>query len=184
MSKPTRKNFNKQVQMHLACATDPFRPATQHIWFRGGFAYATDTHILVRNRIEEISNLTGPEIDLLDGKAIHADVYREILKYNTITVTDDGIECTHANFKAFYYFAGGMNMPSFEKITQDSILRPHVPQSRISFDMQLMQQLHKALYKSEQCIATFKGTGRAIVFESRDPHISSVGLIMPIYLPE
>ena len=144
MSKPTRKNFNKQVQMHLACATDPFRPAMRHIWFRGGFAYATDTHILVRNRIEEISNLTGPEIDLLDGKAIHADVYREILKYNTITVTDDGIECTHANFKAFYYFAGGMNMPSFEK----DYPRQHPPSRRATVTHQLRHAAHAAAPQS------------------------------------
>lgn len=48
MANETKNNFNKKVQMHLACSKDDYRPETQCIFFNNGFAYATDTHILYR----------------------------------------------------------------------------------------------------------------------------------------
>ena len=46
-NKETRRvNFNKSLQMHLACATDDLRVAMEHIYFQDGFAYASDAHVL------------------------------------------------------------------------------------------------------------------------------------------
>ena len=73
MANETKNNFDKKVQMHLACSTDDFHPETQCVFFNNGYAYATDTHILVRNRISEISGLNESEIEALNGKFLHAD---------------------------------------------------------------------------------------------------------------
>lgn len=48
--KDDKKNFNKKVKMHLACADDELRPALACIYFKNDFAYASDGHILVRNK--------------------------------------------------------------------------------------------------------------------------------------
>ena len=79
-----RINFNKDVHMHLACAKDDFRPQMQCIYFKDGFAYATDAHVLVKNDLTACSNLDPEQIALLDGKLLHADHYKDILKYDTI----------------------------------------------------------------------------------------------------
>ena len=44
-----RNNFNKKVQMHLACSGySPTRPEMCCIYFRNGFAYASDGYILAK----------------------------------------------------------------------------------------------------------------------------------------
>lgn len=84
MANETKNNFNKKVQMYLACSVDDHRPETQCIFFNNGFAYATGTHILVRNRISEISGLNESEIEALNGKFLRADFYKDMLKYDSI----------------------------------------------------------------------------------------------------
>lgn len=98
-------NFNKKVQMHLACSVySPTRPEMCCIYFRNGFAYASDGHILAKNRISEISGLEDHEITALDGKFLHADFYKDMLKYDNIMIAEDGIECSKDNDKVFFIF--------------------------------------------------------------------------------
>ena len=180
-----KNNFNKKVQMHLACIKDDdFRKEMECIYFNNGFAYATDTRILVRNRISEISGLEEHEIAALDGKFLHADFYKDILKYDNILIAEDGIECTKGNDKVFFYFSTFGSFPSAEKVLQDALNRSATPLPQVSFDIKLMQRLNKALYKCDKCTATFKGVGNAIVFDSMETDVSSIGLIMPIYRSE
>ena len=176
-----KNNFNKKVQMHLACSKDELRPAMQCIYFNNGFAYATDTHVLVRNRISEISGLNEAEIEALNDKFLHADFYKDMVKYDNIMIAEDGIECTKGNDKVFFYFSTFEKYPSAEKVLQDALNKQTVPTPQVSFDMKLMQRLNKALYESDSCTATFKGTGNPIVFDSMKADVSSVGLIMPLF---
>lgn len=181
----SKNNFNKKVQMHLACIKgDDFRKELECIYFNNGFAYATDTHILVRNHISEISGLNEAEIEALNGKFLHADFYKDMLKYDNIMIAEDGIECTKGNDKVFFYFSTFEKYPSAEKVLQDALNKQTTPLPQVSFDMKLMQRLNKALYGSDSCTATFKGTGNPIVFDSMKEDVSSVGLIMPHYRPE
>lgn len=67
----TRHNFNKDLRMDLACSrNDYFRPVFSYIHFKDGYAYACDTHILVKNKLSECSTFTDEEIEKLDGKFI------------------------------------------------------------------------------------------------------------------
>lgn len=184
MADETKNNFDKKVQMHLACAKDDHRPEMQCIYFNNGFAYATDTHILVRNRISEISGLNESEIEALNGKFLRADFYKDMLKYDSIMIAEDGIECAKGNDKAFFYFSTFEKYPDAEKVLQNAMNKQTVPLPQFSFDMELMQRLNKALYKSDHCTATFKGVGNPVIFDSMAPEIRSVGLIMVLYNPE
>lgn len=183
MANDTKNNFNKKVQMHLACSKDELRPEMQCIFFNNGFAYATDMHILVRNRISEISGLNESEIEALNGKFLHADFYKDMLKYDSIMIAEDGIECAKGNDKAFFYFSTFEKYPNAEKVLQDALNKQTVPLPQFSFDMKLMQRLNKALYQSDRCTATFKGVGNPIIFDSMDLEVSSVGLFMTLHNP-
>ena len=180
-----KNNFNKKVQMHLACKVgDDTRKELGCIFFDYGYAYATDQHILVRNRISEISGLNDAEIESLNGKFLHADFYKDMLKYDNIMIAEDGIECTKGEDKVFFYFSSFEKYPDADKVLQNALNRQTVPTPQVSFDMKLMQKLNKALYKSDNCTATFKGAGNPIVFDSMEEDISSIGLIMPNYNPK
>lgn len=185
MANETKNNFNKKVQMHLACSKgNEHRPETECIFFNNGFAYATDTRILVRNRISEISGLNESEIEALNGKFLHADFYKDMLKYDTIMIAEDGIECGKGNDRAFFYFSTFEKYPDAEKVLQNALNKQTVPLPQFSFGMKLIQRLNKALYQSDKCTATFKGVGNPIIFDSVDTEVSSVGLLMGLYTPE
>lgn len=47
-------NFNKKVQMHLACSGDyHIKPEMCCIYFKNGFAYASDGHILAKTEFQK-----------------------------------------------------------------------------------------------------------------------------------
>lgn len=62
------------------------------------------TDIFGKNRISEISGLEDHEITALDGKFLHADFYKDMLKYDNIMIAEDGIECSKDNDKVFFTF--------------------------------------------------------------------------------
>lgn len=181
MADEKKNNFNKKVQMHLACAKkSEQRKELECIYFNDGFAYATDQQILVRNRISEICALEPHEIEALNGKFLHANFYKDMLKYDTIMIAEDGIECSKGNDKVFFYFSKFENYPNAEKVLQNALCKSPVPLPEVGFDMKLIQRLNKALYKSDQCRARFKGVGNPIVFDSITSDVSSIGLIITL----
>lgn len=177
-----RNNFDKKVQMHLACSGySPTRPEKCCIYFRNGFAYASDGYILAKNRISEISGLEDHEITALDGKFLHADFYKDMLKYDNIMIAEDGIECSKDNDKVFFYFSTFDKYPDAEKVLQEALNTQATPLPQVRFDMKIIQRLNKSLFESDKCVATFKGTNKVIVFDSMMEGVSSVGLLMPCY---
>lgn len=179
-----KNNFDKKVQMHLACSKNELRKEMQCVYFKDGFAYASDGIILVKNRISEISGLEECEAEALNGKFLHADLYKDMLKYDNIMIAEDGIECSKGDDKVFFYFSEFDKFPDAEKVLQNALNMKPVPLPQFSFDMKVIQRLNKALYESGKCTAMFKGTNQPIVFYSMIENISSVGLFMPCYTDE
>lgn len=104
MKKEQRKNFDKNYPLHLACGLgDNIRTGMHYISFANGYAYATDSHILVRARLTDISNFDEQDLSLLDGKFIHATNYKNILKSKgEVTITADAIIVAEENCKISY----------------------------------------------------------------------------------
>ena len=175
----TRVNFNKDVKMHLACNKDDLSPVLSFIFFKDGFAYATDGNILVKNKLEEFCN--AENTDLLEGKLLHCDSYKEILKYEIIQIAEDGIECVDKhNEKAFFYFSSSECMyPNADKALMDARLKPSVPLPQISINLNFIERLRCALCSGLECKFTFKGINEPVILESLE--MQSVGLIMPLY---
>ena len=121
-------------------------------------------------------------IQALDGKLLHSLFFKDMLKYDDILISDDGIECHKKNDKAFFYFADeNLKYPDAEKVIQNHLAKPSVPLPQISFNMGLFDIMRKALYECDRCTATFKGVNDAIIFDSMVEDVSSIGLIMPLY---
>lgn len=86
-----RFNFDPKFQLHRACCNDNIRPALGHIFFREGYAYATNAFIAVKAKLTDICTCDPTSIELLNGYAIHADDFRKLLKYDSIIIEKDGI---------------------------------------------------------------------------------------------
>ena len=177
-----RINFNKKLKMHDACAKDELRPAMNHIYFEDGFAYASDGHILVKNKIEECSTIEIDQIEILSNKMLHRDHYKDILKYDVVEISDEGIEARKGAEKAFFYFAtdDSMKYPSAEKLMQDTLNKQNVNTPRIGFKLEYLDRLRKSLHDSDSCEFRFKGDSlnTTVILESASDN-ASIGLIMP-----
>ena len=107
MDKPARKNFDKKVHMHIACVknNDPHKTMSC-VYFKDGFAYATDGIVLVKNRLSEMSTFDEAEIAALDGKFLPAEHYKDILKYDECLISEEGFNIKHMErmAKALYNF--------------------------------------------------------------------------------
>lgn len=176
-----RINFNKNVKMQRACSNDELRPAMNNIYFKDGYAYATDGHILVKNALSECSTITEEQISLLDGKMLSAKNYTNILKYDIITVSDDGIEAVKGEDKAFFYFSKlDAKYPDAEKVLQNELNKQTVPLPEVGLNLDSLIKLNAALSGSNLCKLTFKGESSSVIFSSMDT--SSVGVIVPLLI--
>lgn len=178
-----KNNFKKSVKMHLACRPDPQRPAYRYIQFKDGFAYASDGHIAVKNRIEEISGLNPAEIEALDGKFLQSEFYRDMLKYEEILIAEDGIECKNGEDRVFFYFSTVEKPIDIKKVIDEHLSMEPMAVEHISLNMKYLMDLSKAMYECESCTFTFHGEGRGVVLKSNNEDVNSVGLILPIMIP-
>lgn len=87
--KPKRQNFTRDLS--IACSTDTFRPVMNHVYFSNGYAYASDSHILIKQSLE-YHTIEGKEH--LEGRFIHKNTFKAIYKYPCAEAKEEGIECT------------------------------------------------------------------------------------------
>lgn len=176
-----RINFNKYVQMHLACAKDDLRPVMEHIYFKDGFTYASNAHILVKNDLTQCSNLDPDQIAALDGKLLHYEHYKNILKYDVIEIAEDGIEAKKGVNKAFFYFSTveDLKYPNAEKVLNDALNMSSVPMPQVGLNARLVENISKALANSGDFKFTFKGECNPIICENLDSdYLNCIGIIM------
>jgi hypothetical protein len=166
--------------MHQACNLDNARPSLHYIYFSNGYAYASNAHVLVRNKIAEFCTLDEEQIKLLQGKLLHKRHYQKILEYKHVKIFDTHIEC-FGNSKEnarFYFCTEGMKYPDAEKITNEALNSPNESVDSVILRNNNIVQLQAALYNSERCEFIFKGENRAIILACQDSE--SIGMIMPI----
>lgn len=84
------KLFNTKIQH--AVSKDELRPAMCHVYFKNGYAFASNGHILIQERQ---TFLTEQEVKLLDGKMIHGSSISMIHRSRKFEILDIGIKITY-----------------------------------------------------------------------------------------
>lgn len=183
-----RVNFNKKVKMHEACANDELRPVMACIYFKDGYAYASNGHILVKNKVSEISSIPEDQIEQLNDVYLHKDIYKKILEFDEIDISADGIECRKESKKAFFYFQTfeDSKYPNADKVLEDMLNQPTATIPKCGFNVKYLSRLHNAIPDSDNFYFRFKGSYPAVsaVLESTNTDISSVGIIMGLDISE
>ena len=91
-------NFLEDYKLWKACAKkNDVRPVLEYVFFRNGYAYASDAHILVRVPLDLCTTFPDEQRELLDGYAIHGQMLKNVVKYEKVTVSHevvvrDGVE--------------------------------------------------------------------------------------------
>jgi hypothetical protein len=173
-----RINFSKQIKMHRVCSSDTVRQVLQCVYFSNGYAYATNNKILVKNKIQEISSLSNEQIELLNNKLLHKDSYREILKYDTITISDKGITCFKEEEHVFFKFSTlNKPYPNVEDLITKILDAPCQLTSSVALQSDYIIRLQQSLYNSKYCKFYFKGEDQPILVSCE--FSESIGLIIP-----
>lgn len=117
MEKKIRHNFNKGIKLHLACANNLIRPVTNCIYFKDGYAIASNGMILIKACLNEICNFSEEEKELLEGKLISAKNFKEIIKHTIIEIEEDGFHAIYDDWDIKYKFAtGDMKYPNYNGV--------------------------------------------------------------------
>jgi hypothetical protein len=107
------------MPLHLACEKEEKgkaqRPTMFHVHFVGEFAYATNGYVIIKQHLDYI-DITNKE--LLNGKAIHGELFKDLCKHTTAEATEKGIEATDKNGrKSFFPYAkDDIKAPLFEAV--------------------------------------------------------------------
>lgn len=141
--KEPKQTFN--TKLHEVCSTNKLQPIMNCIYFDCGFAYASNSHIAIKQSLEYQSVL-NPE--LLDGKLLHRENYKSIMAFDIAECGEDGIDCKSTSGAAafFEYYTPGEK----EKIPDfDAVIRTKFGLTQLSFigiNPDYLLKLTKALY--------------------------------------
>lgn len=173
-------NFNKKLRIDYACGADKLRPAMQLIHFENGYIYATNGHIAVKNKLSECSSLSDDQIEKLNGKNLHKDLFKEILKYDIIEIDDNGIKAKKDNNIIYCEFTE-VEYPDVESVIQKSLNAPIEQKQKIAINLKNLELLQKSLFNGNDSVLEFKQGNGAIIVRPKTES-ESMGIIMPLYL--
>jgi hypothetical protein len=168
-------------KLHLVCGNDKdLRKAAQAVHFIGGYAYASDGYIAVKQPLSLSSVI---DAENLDNRSIHKSAYEASLKYDFVTANQEGLDCTSLDGSAafFPYYELDKDIPDYDAVFTGKNL---VQASEIGFNGKKVSQLINAMYSSSgQFKLSFTGQGKPIFLESIDEAAEDqVGIIMPVML--
>lgn len=143
MAKTEKHTFN--TKLHECCGSDPVRPAFQCVYFKNGFAYATDGYVCIKQTLA-LQGVYDPEN--LEGKALHRDSYKDLMGFEEVVCSEDGIEACNANgqkvFFEYYPESEESPAPDFERFLKGK--KGATPMTFIGIDFTSFEKLNKALY--------------------------------------
>lgn len=184
--KKATSNFMKEFKLWKACSKkEEFRPVMEHVLFKDGYAYASDSHVLVRVPLEECTTFDEDQRALLDGYLIHRSMLQYIVGFDTVLVkkTDDGDVYLEANaggniIKVQLAKDGGdLKYPNAEAILQRKSER--TPVQKIGFAPKFIASLTDALGTSRLEFA-FADEKSAVFVRPVSEISEAIGVIMPI----
>lgn len=170
---------NFTTKLYEVCSNDELRPILMCVHFMDGFAYASDSRMVIKQSLEYHS-IINPV--LLDGKSIHKDNYKAIMQFETATCDDSGVACVDNDGRTafFEYFdRKGIELPNFE-----SYLKPAGQKSIefIGITPEFLHKLSKAMHSPSGSLRLqFQGVDKVILIDAVGID-NQFGAIMPAIL--
>lgn len=182
-------NFKKDFQLWKVCASDAVRPVMEYILLKDGYAYASDTHVLVRVPLEECTTFEEDQRALLDGCLIHKSILKYIVGFDIVRVekTEDGVVYLDArtgeNTVKVQLGKNGdvLKYPNAEKLLEGS--KDRTPIQKIGFNPKFIASLTAAL-GNDLLKFEFANESSAVFVRPVSAVSSAVGVIMPIMTTE
>lgn len=172
-----RKNFNKGLRLDLACCHDDLRPALQHLFIKDGFVYASNSYVLIANKLTECSTFSEDQIEALNGKYIHYMMFKDMIKCNCPFIDEDGIIIRENGFNKKLYFGVELSYPNVDRLVSDLITLKTIQESDFGLLINFFETIKKCLPQSSNITITPKG-GYRYVIKSRIVEQESFAVLM------
>lgn len=165
--------------IHLACMDDDMRPNYKLIEIKNNIAMATNGHFLVSYDISGGNSLLeADQIEKLNEKYIHMEVWKEIHKCDSLEVLDDALICHKDGIKKiFEYSQPNGEFFKMENVVIECKLQGEVERGMVSYNPKFIEVLRK-IFQSEMMHFSFSGNKGTIVFP--DEYSGIFAILMPI----
>ena len=174
----TRHNFNRGIRLDAICSQEEYRTQMGFISFQDGKAIATNAYCLVVAKISEISTFTNEEIEKLNGKFIHRESFKRLIKEDFVQITDDGFLCISDNRKQLIYFSEVEGYPNWKPL----FVEKGCSLSNFGIDPKKLLELQSCLPYKKVKVEFGKNERSAIFISDGSGVYESKGLIMPCLL--
>lgn len=172
--KDKRVNFDKSLKMHLVCGDHGF---TEYIYFKNGFAYATNKKIIVKNDLSICSSIHPDQIKLINGKLLHKNDYKKILNQDVINITEENITCQKGDTKSVFNLVNNSYkiFNNIETFFIEKINASPVSLSDFKLSIHDMSLMNDALYNKGKLNFTFKNpTFPVIICTDEENHCTGI----------
>lgn len=173
--------FNFKSNLHQLACKDSFRPDMGHIYFKDGYMWVTDAHILLKQSIDH-SSIIDPEH--LEGKNIHHSIYQMIKgKFQYVTATPEGLSCKDLFGNKVMFSYSISSTPDFADNMKSVIpTGKPVEVNEIGMNLNIINRLRKGMVMSNMgCKFEFFGKNKAILVTANGIE-NQTGLIMPVMI--
>lgn len=179
--KKFRRNFDKEIKAHLICGNDRRRIALSYVYFLNGYLYATNENILIKYKLEQISDFDKTEIDFLNGKFIHKTIYKKILESSFVIIKENGIISKENNTEIFYEFAKvDFKYPNCDaKIP----ISNEIDCDKLGFHFNYLSIISKCLPRTNTHIIKFYGNEKPVcIIPSNEDYSDCIALVMTRFI--
>lgn len=177
--------FRKDFQIWKACAKKgDNREKLEYVCFEGGYAYASDGHILAKVNVRTLALLDDDGYDILNGYCIHADALKVLTHYENIEIVSDGENISFVCHIRKNTMTFGLtpkkevNPPDFEAVLKAE--GEHVPIEKIGIEKTYLNDLTDAIGLKRVKMDFYSESSKIIVTPINDDFLDVKGLIMPI----
>lgn len=161
-------NFKKDLS--IACGTDDLRPIFQYVIFENGYAICSDATIVVKHNLLNY-DFTEEEIELLNGKCLHKETFKEISRYDYIEIEEDKLNCLKHNVKTTFYLKDLQDIgkyPNIKAVINDKIDSEKI--ENIGISLKLINKIQKLSLTED------KGKGFDMKFNGKNKIILIKGI--------
>lgn len=128
-----KKNFKRKL--HTLCSKNEAQEGLNYLKFYDGYVVCSNGHVLVKQSLK-LHDFTQEEIEIMEQRIIHKDVFAELFRYDTVFVKcEEGFDTPYfeatkgkvvAKFALKTAKQEGVSIPNFEAIVpfENTELKP------------------------------------------------------------
>ena len=168
-------------KLHLACDSNELRPALQCIFFRNGWSYCTNGHLLIKQKLL-VHGFSQEEIEFTEGHHIHRDIFKAMHVHKRIKIVKEGFEVDieDRGTMLFRFSNTFLTPPNYEGVFPSEVDAI----TEITFDLKLIAKLQKILIfrtgANGGVDLKFYGSNKGMLITPYDMNDDQQALLMPL----